>query len=444
MAEIVEMIALSPTMEEGTLAEWYKSEGDPVEEGEIIADVETDKATMEMESWYDGTMLKIFAEAGSTVAVGDALAIVGEEGEDISDLVDQIKSGGAPASGDDDAAEAPDEADEEAGDDAVEPAAEPAASADAAPAADVETDEGRLRASPLARRIAADNDIEIARVDGTGPSGRIIKADVERFLEEGPAQPAAAAPAPDIAAPSDIPAEVFQAPDVPGESIPMSQMRKAIAKRLRASWQTTPHFALTREIDMGAAMEYRSELNEGLEEADWEGKISVNDLILKACAQALEKYPKMNVSYQGDHVIQFDEVNIGVAVAVDDGLVTPTIKNADDKTIGTISNEARALANKARDKGLAPDDYGNSTFSVSNLGMFGIEHFMAVINPPEAGILACGAVEEKPVVEDGELQVGTRMKVTLSCDHRAVDGAIGARFLAHVADLLENPVLLAI
>jgi pyruvate dehydrogenase E2 component (dihydrolipoamide acetyltransferase) len=446
MAEIVEMIALSPTMEEGTLAEWYKSEGDAVEEGEIIADVETDKATMEMESWYDGTMLKIFAEAGSTVAVGDALAIVGEEGEDISDLVDQIKSGGAPASDEGDAAaEAPDEAAEDAGDDTgAEPAAEPAASEQAAPAASVETDEGRLRASPLARRIAADNNIEIARVNGTGPSGRIIKADVERFIEEGPAEPAAAASAPEVAAPSDIPAEIFQAPDVPGESIPMSQMRKTIAKRLRASWQTTPHFALTREIDMGPAMEYRSELNEGLAEAEWDGKISVNDLIVKACAQALEKYPKMNVSYQGDHVIQFDEVNIGVAVAVDDGLVTPTIKNADDKTIGTISNEARSLAEKARDKGLAPDDYGNSTFSVSNLGMFGIDHFMAVINPPEAGILACGAVEEKPVVEDGEIEVGTRMKVTLSCDHRAVDGAIGARFLAHVADLLENPVLLAI
>ncbi len=442
MAEVVNMIALSPTMDEGTLAEWRKQEGDPVEEGEIIADVETDKATMEMESWYDGTLLAILAEAGSSVAVGEPIAVIGEEGEEIDDLLADLESGAG--------AEAPAEEAEPTGAD-QEPAseardAEPQAAAPAdereqpEPAVD-EDEEGRLRASPLARRIAAEQGLDLRAVEGSGPAGRIVKDDVERTLEAGGPEPAAA---PRTAAKTQAPETVAQPPDIPGEEIPLSQMRKTIAERLRASWQSAPHFMLTVEIDMADAMQRRKEINEALEGTDRGGKISVNDFIVKACARALREYPKMNVSYQGDHVVQFDEVHIGVAVAVEDGLVTPTIRDADEKSLIAISSESRSLAEKARNKNLMPEDYGGSTFTVSNLGMYGIDHFTAVINPPEAGILACGAVKEVPVVEDGELTVGTRMKVTLSCDHRAVDGAMGAEFLDKVKYLLEHPVLLTV
>lgn len=449
MAELVSMIALSPTMEEGTLAEWRVSEGDTVSEGDVIADVETDKATMEMESWYDGTILKIVAQANESVEVGDPIAIIGESGEDISDLEAQIESGDAPAAEPEEAAEpAADQAadaDEPSEQPAAETADEPAPAAEAAeeggpateaaePAAETE---GRLRASPLARRIAAEKGVDLHRVDGSGPSGRIIRRDVEEYEE--PAAPAVQTPAG-----GDIPDHITQAPDLPGEEVPLSQMRKTIAERLSASWKSTPHFALTVDIDMAAAMEFRSTINEQLESAGREQEISVNDLIVKACADSLRSYPEMNVSYQGDHVVQFDAVNVGFAVAVENGLVTPTIRNADEKALGDISDASKRLAEKARNRDLQPEDYADGTFTVSNLGMYGIDHFMAVINPPQAAILACGAVRETPVAEDGELSVGTRMKVTLSCDHRAVDGAMGAEFLDEVQTMLENPVLLTV
>jgi pyruvate dehydrogenase E2 component (dihydrolipoamide acetyltransferase) len=447
MAEVVNMIALSPTMEEGTLAEWRKQEGDTVEEGEVIADVETDKATMEMESWYDGTVLKILAEPDSSIAVGDPIAIVGEEGEDIDDLLADLEGGGGPAAEaepEQTAAEAETEAAEaetpepEAAPEAEEPAkAEPETAE--APAAE---QEGRLRASPLARRIAADKGIDLARIEGSGPAGRIIKRDVEEAAERPePAEPAAPTPQRPEPAAAETPA---QPAEIAGEEVPLSQMRKTIAERLQSSWQSAPHFMLTVDIDMADAMARRKEINEALEGSERGGKISVNDFIVKACAEGLREYPKMNVAYQGDHVMQYDEVHIGVAVAVEDGLVTPTIRDADQKSLSAISRESRELAEKARNKNLEPGDYGGSTFSVSNLGMFGIDHFTAVLNPPEAGILACGAVKEVPVAEDGELTVGTRMKVTLSCDHRAVDGAMGAEFLDKVKNLLENPVLLTV
>lgn len=448
MAEVVTMIALSPTMDEGTLAEWVVDEGDTVSEGDIIAEVETDKATMEMESWYDGTVLKLLAEPNEAIAVGDPIAIVGEADEDIDDLLADLESGNVatddqpPAAQDDGEASTPDEADTsadsdtdaaaEAPDSATEPSTEQQSS---------DTDDGRLRASPLARRIAADHDLDLSHIDGSGPAGRIIQRDVEKALE---AEPAAPKPSAQPAAPASAGANIVEAPDLPGETEQLSQMRKTIARRLQTSWQSTPHFALTIDIDMADLMDFRAALNEELQAADIDLKLSVNDLIIKACATALAEYPDMNVAYQGETLRRFDVVNIGVAVAVEGGLVTPTIRHADQKGLREISSDIRRLAEKARNKNLQPEDYGDSTFSVSNLGMYGIEHFMAVINPPEAGILACGAVEERPVAEDGELTVGTRMKVTLSCDHRAVDGAIGAEFLDRVKNLLEHPRLLSL
>jgi pyruvate dehydrogenase E2 component (dihydrolipoamide acetyltransferase) len=453
MAEVVEMIALSPTMEEGTLAEWYVSEGEEVAEGDLLADIETDKATMEMESWYDGTILEILVEPGDAIAVGQPIAIVGEPGEDTSGLLEGDDGGDAAPEAEPAAAEPEAATEASGGADLQEPAdagAEETAEPTTATEETVSVEEGeRLRASPLARRIASDKGLELARIEGSGPSGRIVKQDVERALEErdrAEPEPTPEAEAPSPTAPPEAPAptEVVEAPDLPGEEEPLSQMRKTIADRLQASWRTAPHFALTREIDMGPAMDYRAEINEELEAAERDVSLSVNDLIVRACAIALRRYPDVNVSYQGDHLTRFDVVNVGIAVAVDGGLVTPTIRNTDQKTLSQIASESRRLAQKARDKDLQPEDYQGGTFTVSNLGMYDIDEFMAVINPPEAAILACGAVQETPVVEEGELTVGTRMKVTLSCDHRAVDGAMGAEFLAEVAELLENPVLLSV
>jgi len=434
MAEIVNMIALSPTMEAGTLAEWRKHEGDQVEEGEVIADVETDKATMEMESWYDGTLLEILADAGSSVAVGDPIAIIGEEGEDVSDLLEQAESGGGAAAEPEAAQKTEPEREPESGPEPDREPTEREREPAAAERAESESgDQGRLRASPLARRIAADEGISLRDVDGSGPAGRIIKRDVEEALERHQQQPAPRAEAP-----------AAEAHELTGEEVQLSQMRKTIAERLRSSWESTPHFFLTRQIDMAETMERRASINEALDGLERGGELSVNDFIVRACARALREYPDMNVSYRGDHVVEYDQVHIGVAVAVDEGLVTPTIRNADDKSLSKISSEAKHLAGKARDNDLKPEDYGDSTFTVSNLGMYGIDHFTAVINPPEAGILACGAVKQVPVVEEGELAVGTRMNVTLSCDHRAVDGAMGAEFLDKVKYFLEHPVLLTV
>jgi len=443
MAEIVEMIALSPTMEEGTLAEWRVSEGDTVSEGDIIADVETDKATMEMESWYDGTLLEFVVGEHEAVAVGDPIAIIGEEGEDISELLDRIQAGQTGSAEPAEASGAGAEEAEQTGDETVSPPEDqPSGPDDAAPPASGAAEPGaptedRLRASPLARRIAAEHGADLTAIEGSGPSGRIIERDVEDYLERGEPRPAQRS-TPEV---SD---SVLQPPDLPGEQKPLSQMRKTISERLTASWKTTPHFALTVDIDMAAAMDFRAEVNEQLEAADREQKISVNDLIVKASADALRAHPTVNVSFQGDHVVQFDDVHVGFAVAVEEGLVTPTIRNADEKSLGAIAEASRRLAQKARDKDLEPQDYADGTFTVSNLGMYGIDHFMAVINPPQAAILACGGVREVPVAEDGEIEVGTRMKVTLSCDHRAVDGAMGAEFLDEITTRLENPVLLSV
>lgn len=427
MAEVVTMLALSPTMDEGTLAEWTIKEGDVVEEGQVIAEVETDKATMEMESFFDGTVLKLMVADGDAIPVGDAMAIIGEEGEDISALLKELEGGAAAA-----AEDAPDE-DASAQADAKEDAAPAAAKKPAAGGAS----DGRVKSSPLARRIASDAGLELSELTGSGPSGRIIKRDVEAAIEAKKSQQALASSK--TAAPAGA-SELAE-----GTEVKLSQMRKTIAKRLQSVWESTPHFTLTMDIDMGAAMAKRKEINAGLKAAEINAKVSVNDLIVKACAVALQEFPAMNVSYQGDHLLQFDDVHIGVAVAIEEGLITPTIRFANQKGLRRISEEVRELAGRAQNMKLKPEEYTGGTFTVSNLGMFGIEHFMAIINPPQAGILACGAVKKVPVVnDDGELAVGTRMKVTLSCDHRAVDGAVGAEFLTHVKRLLETPLLLMV
>lgn len=421
MADVIEMIQLSPTMEEGVLVEWMKNEGDAVEEGEVLAEVETDKATMEMESFFDGVLLKILAPAGDAAAVGAPLAIIGEEGEDISDLLASLESGGAaPTSAP--AAPAPSAPAAAPPAAAAAPAAPAPAAAPAAPAG------GRVLSSPLARKIAADKGIDINAVKGTGPAGRIVKRDVEAFV------PAAAAPAAAAAAPL-----VESAVD--GERVRLSPMRKAIAKNLTAAWQA-PAFMLTREVAMDAAMGFRKQLNATLV-ANELGKVSVNDLILKACAKALIDVPEMNAAYQGDEILLYKSADIGVAVALEGGLITPIIRNAEQKSLAAIAAEAKELAGRAREKKLEPHEYSGSTFSVSNLGMFGIDHFTAVLNPPAAGILAVGATKKVPVVDDaGELSVGLRMSVTLTCDHRTVDGAVGARWLQRFALYMENPLLL--
>jgi pyruvate dehydrogenase E2 component (dihydrolipoamide acetyltransferase) len=425
VADIIEMIQLSPTMEEGVLVEWLKKEGDAVEEGEVIAEIETDKATMEMESFYDGTVLKLLVAVGDAAAVGTALAIVGEPGEDISALLASATGGGSAAPA------APEPA-------AAAPAPAPAAAPATAPAPAPTVDDGqRVRSSPLARKIAAERGIDVRLVTGTGPAGRIVKRDVEAFVAPAAAAQPAAAPA--AAAPVAVP---VVASGLEGETVRLSQMRKAIAKNLSVAWQA-PAFMLTREIAMDAAMAFRKQLNAALA-ADDAGKVSVNDLIIKACGKALIDVPEMNAAFQGDELLLYKTADIGVAVAVDGGLITPIVRRTEQKSLIAIAAESRELAGKARDKKLEPHEYSGSSFSISNLGMFGIDHFTAVLNPPAAGILAVGQTKRVPVVDaDGELSVGQRMTVTLTCDHRAVDGAVGAVFLQRFARYMETPLLLA-
>ena len=424
MADIIEMIQLSPTMEEGVLVEWLKKEGDAVEEGEVIAEIETDKATMEMESFYEGTVLKLLVAAGDAAAVGTALAIVGAPGEDISALLATASGSAAPSLP---AAEPPAAA--------AEPTPAAPAAVAAAPAATSADDDRRVRSSPLARKIAADRGIDVRAVTGTGPAGRIVKRDVEAYVAPAAEAPRAAA-APVLAPPPAV------AAGLEGETVRLSQMRKAIAKNLSVAWQA-PAFMLTREIAMDAAMAFRAQLNAALA-ADDAGKVSVNDLMIKACGKALIDVPEMNAAFQGDELFLYKTADIGVAVAIDGGLITPIVRRAEQKSLIAIAAESRALALKARDKKLEPHEYSGSTFSISNLGMFGIDHFTAVLNPPAAGILAVGQTKRVPIVDgDGELSVGQRMTVTLTCDHRAVDGAVGAVFLQRFARYMETPLLLA-
>ncbi len=423
MVTKVHMEALSPTMEEGQVVKWLKAEGDSVTAGEILAEIETDKATMELVARGDGLLRKILVGEGGTAPVGDVIAVIAAADEDVSEF--ESGGGGAPA-------EAPTEPEaaptSEAGEKAEEKSSAPAVETPAAP--DVSgAANGRIKASPVARRLAAEAGLDLASVTGSGPGGRIVKRDVEVALEGG--VPAAPAPtsAPTPAAPP--------ASDADYEDVPLTQMRKAIARRLVDSIGPIPHFFLTVDVDMTRALEARKRINAMLEA---EGrKISINDLIIRATAAALRRHPECNAHWMGDSVRRFNRVHIGVAVAIDDGLITPIIRDAHMKGMADIGVEIRELAGRAREKKLMPDEYTGATFSISNLGMLGIHEFTAVINPPEAGILAVGGVEDTPVVVDGEIQVRPRMRMTMSCDHRVIDGALGARFLATLRGMLEEP-----
>ena len=412
MATKVHMEALSPTMEEGQVVKWLKSEGDSVSSGDILAEIETDKATMELSARGEGVLRTILVEEGGTAPVGAVIAVIAAPDEDVSALIAEAGSAAAPASPEKSAPAASDSEPEEASavpKDAPEKPSE-------APRSD---DDRRVRASPVARRLADEAGLELRDIDGSGPEGRVVMRDVEAALEKAPAT-----------APVAQPGEEYR-------DVPVSQMRKTIARRLIESLSPIPHFFLTIDVDMTRVVEARRRMNALLE--DQGVKVSVNDIVLKATAAALKRHPECNSSWQGDAIRQYDVVHLGVAVAVEDGLITPIVRNAHAKGLVQIGSEVREMAGRARQKKLKPDEYTGATFSVSNLGMFGIEEFTAIINPPEAGILAVGRLEDRPVAVDGRVEVQPRMRVTMSCDHRVIDGAMGARFLQTLQGMLEEP-----
>jgi len=416
MAIVIEMPKLSDTMQEGVIAKWNVKVGDSLKSGDIIAEVETDKATMDVEVYDAGTVLKLLAEEGEAVALGAKMAIIGKPGEDISAL---LGGGSAPA------APKAVEVKEESSKPAQEAFSDPILGnlANGTPS----TDDGRIKASPLARKIAQDKGVDLNSLKGTGPEGRIVKSDVENASAPKASPVAASAPA--ASTPVLVPTgSAFT-------DTKISQMRKTIAKRLAESKFTNPHFYETIDIDMKSAIKAREELNKISDV-----KISFNDFVVKASAVALKKHPKVNSSWLGDVIRTHHTVSVAVAVAIDDGLVTPVIRNTDTKGLNQISKETKDLAGRARDRKLAPEEWEGSTFTISNLGMFGIEEFTAIINPPNACILAVGAIRDVPVVENGAVVPGKRMKVTLSSDHRVVDGASSAEFLQTLKGLLENPM----
>lgn len=424
MAEIIRMPRLSDTMEEGNIIAWHKKEGDKVKPGDLLAEIETDKATMDFESLWEGYLLHIAVKEGP-VPVEGIIAVIGDKDEDWKSLL-EAESSSKPA-------EEPSKAEPaQAQATAATPTTEstPSTSTPAA-AAPQQSESGRIKASPLARSIAREAGIDLAAIQGTGDNGRIIKRDVEAFLEARKQEPTpGAAPAvPTFAVPG---VEAF-------EDKPVSQMRKTIARRLSESKFSAPHFYLTMEIDMDKVVEMRPRLNE-LSPV----KISFNDIVIKAAAVALRQHPAINASWLGDKIRYHKHIHIGVAVAVEDGLLVPVIRHADMKSLSQINQEVKALADKARARKLQPDEMSGNTFTISNLGMFGIEEFTGIINPPDACILAVGAIIEKPVVKNGEIVIGNRMKVTMSCDHRVVDGATGAQFLQTLKGILEEPMRLLV
>ena len=424
MATRVHMEALSPTMEEGQVVKWLKGEGDAVAQGDILAEIETDKATMELVARGEGALRKILVGEGGTAPVGDVIAVIAPEGEDIAALLEGLGGDGAGA---------PQAAD---GGAAAGASADPAlASAEPeAPAAAAATPTGRVKASPLAKRLAGELGVDIAAVPGTGPGGRVVKRDIEMAVAAAAAAPAVA-PDPPAVRPAVPPGEEFA-------DVPLSQMRKTVARRLTESLGPVPHFFLTVDVDMTRALAARARVNEIL--AAQGAKASVNDLVIKATAAALVRHPECNAWWQGSSIRRFSSVHMGVAVAIPDGLITPVVRDAHAKGLAQIGAEVREMAGRAREKKLQPHEYTGSTFSISNLGMFGIVEFTAVINPPEAGIIAVGAVEERPVAVKGEVVVQPRMRITMSCDHRVIDGAQGARFLATLKSFLEEPAAILI
>ncbi|HEX5576691.1 MAG TPA: dihydrolipoamide acetyltransferase family protein [Gemmatimonadales bacterium] len=448
----VVMEALSPTMEEGRLVEWKKQEGEPVAVGDVLAEVETDKAVMELVARAGGTMLKHIVEAGATVPVSEPVAVIGEPGEDAGG--DGGKKGGGDVKRRDGqptqkAPERESQATQPAPD-RNQPTSMPAAPGRAA----TESTSGpqqkvtspspapphtgdRVKASPLARRIAAERGLDLGGVAGSGPEGRIVARDLEAAPSAAPQRPVSTA----------VPAPLPRGPsDSPYTDVPLTQIRKTIARRLAQSIGPIPTFYLTTEVDMGAVWAAREALQaagqRGGGAAGQEAKVSFNDIIIKAVAMALRQHPACNAWWQDDHIRYWHEVHVSMAVAVEEGLITPVIRNADLKTLREIAAESHDLAARARDRRLRPEEYTGGTFSVSNLGMLEIDEFTAVINPPEAGILAVGRIAEKPVVQNGAIGIGRRLRLTMSCDHRVIDGATGAQFLKTLKGMLENPLAL--
>ena len=419
------MPALSPTMEEGTLAKWHVKEGDKVSSGDILAEIETDKATMEFEAVDEGVIGKIVIEEGTEgVKVNAVIAVLLEDGESASDIGSVSAATAAAAA----------------------PKAEtptPATVASPAPAASAAKDENRIFATPLARRIAADKGLDLSAIAGSGPHGRIVKADVENATAApkaaAPAAAASAAPATAMASGPSSDAVIKMYEGRPFEEVKLDGMRKIIAARLTEAKQSVPHFYLRRDINLDALMKFRSQLNKQLEGRGV--KLSVNDFIIKACALALQQVPEANAVWAVDRTLKFTKSDVAVAVAIEGGLFTPVLRDSEMKSLSALSSEMKDLATRARDRKLAPHEYQGGSFAISNLGMFGIDNFDAIINPPHSAILAVGAGVKKPIVgADGELTVGIVMSTTLSVDHRVIDGALGANLLNAIKDNLENPM----
>ncbi|HEX8251328.1 MAG TPA: pyruvate dehydrogenase complex dihydrolipoamide acetyltransferase [Pyrinomonadaceae bacterium] len=476
MANKILMPKLSPTMEEGQISRWLKAEGDEIEANETIAEVDTDKATMEMTSLEPGTLLKIIVPAGDNAKLGQTIGIIGAKGEDFSALLDDASSnaasngggGGASVTSEDKARQESEVEDIPQESKPKEAAAETKSAAapeqknvsetagrsydqqrpqaveqarDQSAKTEEQTQQagsGRMIVSPIAARMAAENGVDLKSVKGSGPNGRIIKRDIEAAMESG--QPAAAGAQPELAqtAPSFAQAsEIQNASRFREENT--SRMRQVIAQRLAQSIGPIPTFYLTVEIEMDQALEFRKQINAAVKEDE---KVSVNDIIVKVAAQALTRHPFVNSSYQDKTIRFYEDADIGVAVAIDEGLITPVVRGANRKGITEISREIKEMAGRAREKRLQPEEYTGATFSISNLGMFGIKEFTAIINPPEAAIIAVGAATPTPVVRNGEITTRNVMNVTMSCDHRVIDGAIGAKFLQTFKQMLENPILM--
>ncbi len=440
MANKILMPKLSPTMEEGQISRWLKEEGDAIEANETIAEVDTDKATMEMTSLEAGTLLKIIVPGGENAKLGQTIGIIGEKGEDFSALLDEAATNGASAKSEASEDVLPDaETVKKPAEQEIKKTSEetPAPKVeDQKPKTEDQSANGRMIVSPIAARMAAENNIDLKSLKGSGPGGRIIKRDIESALAEVPSskfQVSSRETALDFAQTADIQgASAFREENI-------SPMRRTIAGRLAQSIGPIPTFYLTVEIEMDKALDFRKQINASVHE---EEKVSVNDVIVKVAAMASLKHPFVNSSYREDKIRFYEDADVGVAVAIDEGLITPVVRGANKKGIAQIAREVKELAGRAREKKLAPEEYTGATFSISNLGMFGIKEFTAIINPPEAAIFAVGAAKPTAVVENGEIVVRNVMSVTMSCDHRVIDGATGAKFLQTFKQMLENPILM--
>ncbi|MDD5348858.1 MAG: dihydrolipoamide acetyltransferase family protein [Chthoniobacteraceae bacterium] len=425
----IEMPKLSDTMTEGTLVKWRKKIGEKVAMGDVLAEIETDKATMEMEAFDDGTLAAVYVQEGGKVAVGQQIGLLALPGEKPEEVAAAAPAGAAPTP--------------TAPSTAAQPAAAPGAPTAAAPGAPA-APQGRVKASPLARKIAAQRGVDLTRVTGTGPGGRIVQRDV-LSAPTGPA-PAVPGPRPAAPQPAGAPVSVAFVPPIPAgpndRVVPLSGMRRVIAERLMASKTSVPHFYLQIEADAAPLLALRAGINAGAEAAG-RGKITVNDLVLKAVAAAIARVPKVNAAWAGDSVIEYAGIHLAVAVAVEEGLVTPVVRDAAGLSLRELSDAVKDLAARARTKKLKPEEYQGGTFTVSNLGSYGVESFFAIVNPPQAAILSVGAAVKKPVVNAaGQIVPGQRMALGLSCDHRVVDGALGSQFLGELRGLLENPTLM--